>query len=202
MPGAAPYGESVFVNCPFDDRFEPLLHAIILTLAAHGLSARSALEAHEGPRLQRIWSAISASKYSVHDLSRLRGEGPDNLARFNMPFELGFAVALRFQAPATGRSHHWYAMFEGAFEDKRVLSDLAGFDLGHHESTVESVIRTLCQWLGTLDYVPRVRPAPRSVLEGYARYEARLKMLRARSLGVLHWQDLVESAFLVWEGEA
>lgn len=40
--------------------------------------------------------AIRGSKYSVHDLSRCRGEGDENLARFNMPLELGMAMAERF----------------------------------------------------------------------------------------------------------
>jgi hypothetical protein len=46
--------------------------------------------------MDRITQAISDSKYSIHDLSRCRGEGDKNLARFNMPLELGVAMAHKF----------------------------------------------------------------------------------------------------------
>ena len=47
------------------------------------------------------------SQYSIHDLSRYRGQGDANLARFNMPLELGFAMARRFMDEA---SHDWLVL--------------------------------------------------------------------------------------------
>jgi hypothetical protein len=84
------YEKSVFVNCPFDPDFRELLLAIVFSIAAHGFAARSARET-EGtaePRISRILETLANSKYSIHDLSRYSGEGPNNLARFNMPLEL------------------------------------------------------------------------------------------------------------------
>ena len=46
--------------------------------------------------MDRITRAILSSKYSIHDLCRCRGEGDANLARFNMPLELGVSMAQRF----------------------------------------------------------------------------------------------------------
>jgi hypothetical protein len=46
------------------------------------------------PRLDSILTALNGCRYSIHDLSRCRGEGDENLARFNMPLELGMAMAI------------------------------------------------------------------------------------------------------------
>ena len=45
------------------------------------------------PRFSRILATIAASEYSIHDLSRSTDEGGENLARLNMPLELGMAAA-------------------------------------------------------------------------------------------------------------
>src|SRR5437762_9507278 len=93
------YEKSVFINCPFDQQFQDLLLAIVFAVAAYGLVPRSARETDGSaePRFLRILKTLSRSKYSIHDLSRPTGEGVDNLARFNMPLELGIACALRFE---------------------------------------------------------------------------------------------------------
>jgi len=81
------YERSVFLNCPFDDLFAPLFHSAVLTIAALGFTPRCAreTEGESDPRIDRIAKGLSQSKYSIHDLSRFQGEGPDNLSRFNMP---------------------------------------------------------------------------------------------------------------------
>ena len=92
------YEKSVFINCPFDEPFEPLFHAIVLTVAARGFSPRCARET-EGQaetRIARIAIGLLESKYSIHDLSRFQGEGAENLARFNMPLELGMALGITY----------------------------------------------------------------------------------------------------------
>lgn len=87
--------KSVFINCPFDADYAPLFDAIVFATVCCGFMPRSALESGtvSEPRLARILQALFSSKYSIHDLSRCAGEGSDNLARFNMPLELGMAMA-------------------------------------------------------------------------------------------------------------
>jgi hypothetical protein len=89
----AAYEKSVFINCPFDADFEPLFHAIVLTVAARGFVPRCARETEGQPetRITRIAKGILQSKYSIHDLSRYQDQGDQNLSRFNMPLELGMA---------------------------------------------------------------------------------------------------------------
>ena len=63
---------------------------------------RSAVESGtvSEPRIGRIVRALANSKYSIHDLTRCTGEGIENIARFNMPVELGMAP-LPFAAQMT-----------------------------------------------------------------------------------------------------
>jgi len=118
--------------------------AIGLSVAAYGFAPRSARET-EGdpePRFSRILTTIARSKYSIHDLSRSTGEGGDNLARFNMPLELGMAAAFRFEREGSGRQRHqWLALVPEGYAYQRFISDLAGFDPARHDSSVPSMIR-------------------------------------------------------------
>jgi len=89
---------SVFINCPFDEAFRPIFEAILFSTVCCGFAPRCAVESGSSlvPRMERIVKAIQTSKYAIHDLSRCRGEGEANLARFNMPLELGMSMAQRF----------------------------------------------------------------------------------------------------------
>jgi hypothetical protein len=143
------YEKSVFINCPFDPEFRDLMLAIVLTVVAHGFVPRGAREA-EGiaqPRLRRILETISESKYSIHDLSRFTGEGVANLARFNMPLELGMSAAFQFERDGSSRPHKWLALVPEGFAYQQFISDLAGFDPGRHDRSVASVIREVSAWL-------------------------------------------------------
>lgn len=92
-PAVVP-SKSVFINCPYDAEFEPLFDAIVFAATCCGFWPRSALESGSvaESRMKRIESAVLSSKYSIHDLSRCKGEGDENLARFNMPLERGIAM--------------------------------------------------------------------------------------------------------------
>ena len=71
-------------------------------------------------------NAIANCDYSVHELSRSKGEGEENFARMNMPFETGMAI---FHALHTQRPSHRCAFFVDAPHDyKKFVSDLAGLD--------------------------------------------------------------------------
>jgi len=69
---AADYNSSVFINCPFDDEYAPLLEAMPFCVVRFGLVPRLAnerLETGEN-RLDKIVEMIKLSKFSIHDLSR------------------------------------------------------------------------------------------------------------------------------------
>lgn len=188
------YERSVFLNCPFGDLFAPLFHAAVLTIAALGLTPRCAreTEGESDPRIDRIAKGLSESKYSIHDLSRFHGEGPDNLSRFNMPLELGMALSIRYQGKISGTPHNWVAMVPNGFVHQRFISDLAGFDPPAHEGTPISVIKAISGWLTIQpDYSPPV-PSPKAILESYPKLVEWLEQAKTEGLGHLTWPVIVK----------
>src|SRR6266849_6041836 len=142
----------VFLNYPFDRSFEPLADAMSFAVVAAGLVPVCArdLSVPDRPRLELIVDAVANCDYSAHDFSRFTGEGVDNLARMNMPIEMGMAV---FHALNTQRSAHRCAFFVPTQHDyQRFASDLAGLDPKCHENNDERMLTEMYNWLR--DVVP------------------------------------------------
>lgn len=66
------FDKNVFINCPFDEGYTPLLKALLFTIKKGGLSPRLALERWDSGevRLNKIRELIELSQYSIHDLNR------------------------------------------------------------------------------------------------------------------------------------
>jgi hypothetical protein len=144
--------QSVFLNVPFDQGYEPLFVALISSLVALGRVPHSVLEVpeHGDGRLFRILHLISSCPVSIHDLSRVGLP-----VRFNMPFELGIAAAL---SRIEGR--HKFIMLEAKRHRlQQTLSDANGIDPGIHGATVRGVISCVLSSLGK----PGGNPDPRTV---------------------------------------
>ncbi len=133
--------EEVFLNIPYDPQFSRLYSAYIAGLSAMSLVPRATLEISGNRRLDRIVSLLESCAYSIHDLSRVQlDRKAPRTPRFNMPFELGLAVAWSHVHPG----HRWY-VFEAA--ERRLaksLSDLDGTDPYIHGGTVSGVMREVC----------------------------------------------------------
>jgi len=100
---------------------------LIAGLCAFGLRPRATLEIPSPTRrLDRILELISACRYSFHDLSRVQLSG--GAPRFNMPFEVGLAVATARWRPA----HQWFLLEAHPYRIQRTLSDLSGTDAYVH----------------------------------------------------------------------
>ena len=100
------YATNVFVNCPFDEAYKPLFHAIVFTIHECGFVVRCALERSDASelRVKKIYELIESSKYGIHDLSRVDLDKSTNLPRFNMPLELGIFLGAKFLGTAKQRS--------------------------------------------------------------------------------------------------
>jgi hypothetical protein len=142
-PRRAPKAESVFLNIPYDSRFENLFLAYIAAISAFGFTPRATLEIpFSRRRLDRIVELISISEYSVHDLSRVQLDTrAPRTPRFNMPFELGLTVALE---RASVPDHNWVACESQRHRLHKSLSDLDGTDVYVHDGTIRGVFRELC----------------------------------------------------------
>jgi hypothetical protein len=135
--------KSVFLNIPYDDRFRRLYLAYITGLIHLDLKPRATIEIPGGRnRLDKILDLIRSCRYSIHDLSRVQlDRTPPVTPRFNMPFELGLAVA---SAKLGSTPHDWFVFETVHRRTSKSLSDLSGADPNIHRGTVEGVMRELC----------------------------------------------------------
>lgn len=140
-------GAEVFINCPFDRSFKPLLKAILFTVVTLGYTPRLASEASDSAelRLRKICRLIGATRISIHDLSRIKPEKGE-YSRLNMPFELGIDYGAReYGAPPldakrfliTGTTPHNF---------KIAASDLSGVDIKAHSDQPIEVVRAVRNW--------------------------------------------------------
>lgn len=149
MNSAPQFDRSVFINCPFDESFAPLLQAIAFCITDLGFYPRIAPENADNSanRLDRIVDLIRGSKYGIHDLSRCRSTASGEYARLNMPFELGMDHACaRFGAPPlTDKS---ILILENTrFDYQKGLSDIAGWDIQAHDGDYIKLVRIVSGWL-------------------------------------------------------
>jgi hypothetical protein len=117
---------SVFINLPFDSKYENIFVAYIVGLISLSLEPRSVLEISETGegRIERLCQLIEKSGSSIHDLSYVGTE-----RRYNMPFELGIAFAIARQRHQKGA----IIVFESKKRNLlKILSDLRSFDPKSH----------------------------------------------------------------------
>jgi hypothetical protein len=182
----------VFINCPFDHEYQSLFDAVIFACVACRFKPRSAIESDTASesRIDRIWNAIRGSHYSIHDLSRFQGEGEANLARLNMPLELGFAMARRFTKKT---SHDWLILVPEGQKYAQFISDLRGYDLMTHRETPQTVVPPVVTWLKTRQDLT-ISPMPDEVVDGLPAYLEEVGMLRSRYGGHLPWSETIRAA--------
>lgn len=146
---APPFERSVFVNCPFDEAFAPLLQAIAFCITDLGFFPRLAPENSDNAanRLDRIIELVRGSKYGIHDLSRCKSSAVGEYARLNMPFELGLDHGCaRFGGGEMGKKAI-LILEETRYDYQKGLSDISGWDIHAHEGDYIKVVRIVSGWL-------------------------------------------------------
>ena len=132
----------IFLNLPYDPAFQNLFLAYVCGIQAFGMEPHVTLEIPGGMRrLDRIFGLMQSCEYSMHDMSRVQLDRvKPRTPRFNMPFELGLAVAWEM----TGSKRHiWFVMEAVNYRLAKSLSDLNGTDPYIHEGTIDGVFREL-----------------------------------------------------------
>ena len=86
--------QQVFLNVPFDKRYQKLLDALVFAVHDCGFVARCALEQDDSGeiRIEKIYSIIAACRFGIQDLSRTTLDSRFHLPRFNMPFCKGLTL--------------------------------------------------------------------------------------------------------------
>lgn len=146
-PSKKEFEQNVFINCPFDDKYYPLLRPLLFTVAYLEFNPRIALETSDSAetRLDKICELIKSSRYSVHDLSRLKAEEKGDFSRLNMPFELGVDYgARRFSSRL--KTKRFLILEERADDYRRALSDISGVDIKTHGNDPIKIVRAIRNW--------------------------------------------------------
>jgi len=145
----AEFNNSIFVNCPFDLEFQPILQAILFCISYLGYRPRIALERVDSSenRLSKIYGLIENSKYSIHDLSRSIASKKGELFRLNMPFELGIDFGCKHFGTSAHYSKKMLILESKKYQLKAVLSDLADCDVEPHNEKYDIAIRKVRNFL-------------------------------------------------------
>lgn len=143
----------VFINVPFDEKHEYLYLLLIAALVGLGLQPRCVLEVpRDHARLHRIYTLIAACPYSIHDLSAVAlSAHPFRVPRFNMPFELGLAVAISM---ATKERHKFRVMDSVPHRITQSLSDIGGYDAFVHNGTPTGTFEAVADMFASLKNPP------------------------------------------------
>jgi hypothetical protein len=130
----------VFLNIPYDKKFEKLFLAYIAGTVALGLTPRATLEIRKSSdRLDKILNLIQSCQHSIHDLSRVQlDRSAPRTPRFNMPFELGLSVA--WSRISKKQEHQWFVCESVNHRLQKSLSDLNGIDPKIHNGRVGDVL--------------------------------------------------------------
>ena len=145
------FERNVFVNCPFDQDYRPLLEALIFTLLDCGFVPRIATERTDSGevRIEKIKKLVKVSRYGVHDISRAEPLQIGDLPRFNMPFELGLDVGCREYGRGKFGTKKCLIFERSRFQYHKVLSDISGQDIEPHDNQPEKLTKRLRDWLNT-----------------------------------------------------
>lgn len=145
----APFEKSVFINCPFDQQFSPLLQAMLFCVLYLGFEPRLATErADSGEnRIDKIVDLIQGSLFSIHDLSRCQAKEGGEMYRLNMPLELGIDYGCR-KFFGNGRDAKRILILETErYRFQKAISDLSGCDIEAHGDDYGKLIRKVRNWL-------------------------------------------------------
>jgi hypothetical protein len=140
---------SVFVNCPFDEDYEPILQAVLFCILYLGFTPRIARERSDSAenRLDKIRELIEASKFSIHDLSRCQATRKGEYYRLNMPFELGIDYGCREYFGRGRDQKRILILEEKPYRYQAALSDLSGCDIQAHGGDYQKAVRKVRNWL-------------------------------------------------------
>ena len=191
--------QSIFINCPFDDPYKPILRAIVFTIVASGFRPRCALDSTDSAeiRVKKIADLIRDCDWAIHDLSRVESN-KDGIPRFNMPMELGLHLGARLFGGR--RQRRKQALILDAREHRYdvALSDISGQDIEVHDNRPERAIRCVRNWLSE-NRPPGTPPLPgvKAMTSDYRLFQKQivvaLRKQRLDSLEELSHSDLLWS---------
>jgi hypothetical protein len=176
-----PFDNNVFINCPFDDRYDPLFLAMVFAIHLVGFRVRCSKEVNKGgDRLEKIMHLIRSCKYGIHDISRI--QRTNKMPRFNMPFELGIDMAYQSGGNTKCKTKNILIMETHEYRYKQFISDLSGRDISPHYDRVSTVIDIVRDWLNDALRGTKKHPLPAGdlILKEYRKFQRNLRPMCAQ----------------------
>jgi hypothetical protein len=148
------YTRNVFVNCPLDEEYVPLLRPLVFTLISLGFTPRLALEELDSgePRFVKICRLIRECKFGIHDMCRIKATKRGEFFRLNMPFELGLDIGARAFAPNKYGSKRFLILEKEKFRYQAAISDLSNSDIKSHNGNPSDVVKAVRNWFAENGY--------------------------------------------------
>lgn len=145
------FEKDVFINCPFDDAYLPILRPILFTIVDLGLNPRIALESLDSgrPRFDKIVRLIRESRYAIHDLSRIQAAAPGEFYRLNMPFELGLDIGCAIFKRGRWSMKRSLILETERFRYQAAISDISNSDIAAHGNDPVRALTAVRNWLNT-----------------------------------------------------
>lgn len=145
------FDRNVFVNCPFDEEYLPLLRPLLFTIIYLRFEPRIALERLDSgeARIQKIISLVTESRYAIHDLSRLKAEKAGEYYRLNMPFEIGLDVGCRLFGKGRWSKKRCLVLEAERYRYQAAISDLSNSDIGVHGNEPQEIVSEVRNWLNS-----------------------------------------------------
>jgi hypothetical protein len=143
------YGKRVFINCPFDAEYKPILEAVVFAVYDCGHKPKCALEIDDASevRIDKVFNMIADCRYGIHDISRTETTQPSGLPRFNMPLELGMFLAAKRFGVGRQRQKACLILDSIPYRYQQFISDIAGQDIQIHHGNAKEAIAVVRNWL-------------------------------------------------------
>jgi len=127
------FENNVFINCPFDEEYVPLLRALVFTTIYLNLEPHfSQTISSSNIRINQIKQHIRNCKFGIHDLCRSKAMVVGELPRFNMPYELGLDIGACEYGGKLLKSKRILILETERYHYQKVLSDISGQDISAH----------------------------------------------------------------------
>jgi hypothetical protein len=143
-----PFDTNIFINCPFDKDYTPLLRSLTFVLLYLDFEPNlSQTLSSSTIRINQIKQHIRNCRYSIHDLSRSKPMKKGELPRFNMPYELGLDIGASEYGGKKLNTKKALILETDKYHYQKVLSDVSGQDIENHNDDPKTLILKVRNWI-------------------------------------------------------
>ena len=191
--------KDVFINCPFDDTYQPIFEAIVFAVYSLGFQARCSPEIDDAgeARLAKITRIIEECSYGIHDISCVALGEATNLPRFNMPLELGLFLGCKLFGKRAQHKKASLILDSDLYRYRASMSDISGQDIHSHQGEPKCAIGEVRDWLAHVSKTKGL-PGGAEIVGRYVRFVKDLPTMckalkrRARDLTFADFSEMVE----------